>query len=391
MKFELLVDAAEFWSAVAQDIAAAQRRVWLQTLSFEADGAGRPLARALLECRAPDRRLLIDAFCRHIISDRFIYAPRNVMNAELRAEVRATRRMLAELQQDGVRVGITNPAGTLWHRLPARDHRKLVLIDDTIAYIGGINFSEHNFAWHDIMIRMEGAEVARFLRTDFAATWDGVPISAAARFDGVELHNLSGHDNERMTERTLEVIRGARSSILAITPYLTFPFTDAMAEARRRGAAVTILSPAMNNRVSLRRYVHRLAHRHSFDLRHYLGRMSHLKAMLVDDEVLITGSTNFDWPTYHVLAETIAIIRDPAFIDDFRERVVGPDLARSAVVSAESTLAGRYAEWQHQMWALGARIISRPRAGKRVVHLQPRSKRDRMFQLGRLDPEPARD
>jgi cardiolipin synthase len=172
-----------------------------------------------------------------------------------------------------------------------------------------------------------------------------------------------------MTERTLEVIRGARRSILAITPYLTFPFTDAMADARRNGARVAILSPAINNRVSLRRYVHRLARQHGFELRHYPGRMSHLKAMLIDDEVVICGSTNFDWPTYHVLAETIAIIDDPTFVSEFRSRIVEPDLTLSVAAELDgSSLGARYAELQHRIWAWGARTICHPRPGKRVRH-----------------------
>jgi cardiolipin synthase A/B len=369
VQFRLLVDADEFWGVLRADLRSARERVCLQTLSLEADEAGGPLAEELLACRAPDRRLLIDAFSSHIISDRFIYAPRNLLRAELRDEVRRTRAMVSRLRAGGVSVGITNPAGLLWHRLPSRDHRKLVLIDDDIAYIGGINFSEHNFAWHDFMIRMQGSDVAAFLRADFDATWQGRPVNAVGRFEGIELHNLSGHGNEAMTERTLELIAGARRSILAITPYLTFPFTDAMAQAGQNGAQVTVLSPAINNRVSLRRYVHRLARQHGFELRHYGNRMSHLKAMLIDDEVVICGSTNFDWPTYHVLAETIAIIDAPAFVDQFKRRVVEPDMASSVPASGDSEgFGGRYAELQHRIWAWGARTICHPRAGKRVKH-----------------------
>jgi cardiolipin synthase len=368
MKLQLLVDAEEFWSALQHDLRAAQERVWLQTLSFEADAAGLPLADALLASDAADKRLIVDAFSMHIISDRFIYSPRNALNQHLQAEIRGTRAMLQRLRTMGVRIGITNPAGLLWHRLPARDHRKLVLIDDHVAYIGGINFSEHNFAWHDVMIRIEDPDVAAFLRADFEATWAAKPVNASAHFSGIELHSLSGRDNEAMTARTLDVIRNARRSIVAITPYLTFPFSDAMAEARRRGAQVTILSPAINNRVSLRRYVHRIAQQHGFELRHYLGRMSHLKAMVIDDECVITGSSNFDWPTFHVLAETIAVIRDPAFVQSFIQRVAQPDLALSQPVEAGTgEWAGRYGELQHKLWAWGARNFCRPREDKRLL------------------------
>lgn len=366
-RFQLLVDSDEFWAQLERDLRHAEERVWIQTLSLEADAAGRPLADALIACPALDRRLLVDAFNSHVQSDRFIYAPHNLLDRSVRAEAKATRVMLAALKTAGVGVGITNPAGFLWHRLPARDHRKLILIDDRIAYIGGINFSEHNFAWHDIMIRIDDAAVANFLREDFAATWRGAPRHSHAKFARIEVHNLSGQGNEPHCALVLDAIRGARRSILTITPYLTFPFTDAMAHARSRGADVTILTPAINNRKSLRRSVLWVAERNGFSVRHYLGRMSHLKAMLIDDKQLIVGSTNFDWLTYHILAETIAIISDPELVADFRHRVVASDMQYSVPVRSEAYgFMGWFSNVEHRVWALGARTISRPRSGKRV-------------------------
>lgn len=368
-RLQLLVDAAEFWPQLERDIASARARVWLQTLSLEGDRAGQPLAAALLACAAPDRRLLVDAWSSYILSDRFIYAPQNRVRRAVRTEVRDTRAMMTALRAGGVGVGITNPVGLVFHRLPARDHRKMILIDDHIAYIGGINFSDHNFAWHDIMIRIEDVGVAALLRADFAATWRGTPEPSSNAWAGIEMHNLSGQGNEVRCEPILQAIRSARRSIVAITPYLTFPFTEAMADARRSGARVTVLSPAVNNRKSNGRYVLSLARKHGFDVRHYPGRMSHLKAMLIDDEKLIVGSTNFDWPTYYLLAETIAIITDPQLIAEFRERVVNPDMDCSVPVRGDGGLAGVagwYAGMKLRMWAAGARMISRPRAGKRV-------------------------
>src|SRR6185503_1894122 len=102
-----------------------------------------------------------------------IYAPSHIVTPEMQSLVKNTRAMLASLKAAGVKVGITNPAGLLWHRLPARDHRKFVLIDDDIAYIGGINISDHNFRWHDLMLRIDDAGVAALLRSDFEATWRG--------------------------------------------------------------------------------------------------------------------------------------------------------------------------------------------------------------------------
>lgn len=371
MKFQLLVDAEEFWRQLVVDLGAARSRVWLQTLCFEPDAAGQPLADALLACAAPERRVLMDAFCDHILSDRFIYAPGNFLRPDVRAEAAASKDMRRRLIRGGVELGVTNPAGLLWHRLPARDHRKLILIDDHIAYIGGINFTDHNFAWHDLMLRIECPDITRFLMSDFDATWHGTPVAAARSFDGIELHNLSGHGNEAACRPVLETIAAARRSIVVLTPYLTFPFTDAMAIARSKGAHITIVSPAINNRKTLRAHVEWLALRHQFELRFYQGRMSHLKAMLIDDEKLIVGSSNFDWPTFHTLAETIAIITDASTIADFKTRVLEPDLAASMpAVDRKAGFNGWFSGFQHRWWALGARTIGAPRAGKRLRRLQ---------------------
>ena len=364
---QLLVDADEFWPRLQRDIAHARHRIWIQTLSFEADSAGLPLSHALLAAKAPDRRVIVDAFSMHILSDRFIYAPGNAMRPDVRAEVRGTRAMLQELKRSGVGVSIANPAGWLWHRLPARDHRKVILIDDHIAYIGGINFSEHNFAWHDLMMRIDDPQVAALLHADFDATWQGNPVHSRGRFHGIEMFNMTGQGNEAQCEPLLDMIRSARKSIVVVSPYVTFPFTNAMVEAADQGAHVTVLTPATNNRKSLRRYILWLARAHEFNVRHYLGRMSHLKAMLLDGEKLVVGSTNFDWPTYHVLGETVAVITDGEVIRDFIERVLEPDMACSVPVRNEgSDFMGWYSGLQHRVWALGARTIGRPRSGKRI-------------------------
>jgi len=49
----------------------------------------------------------------------------------------------------------------------------LIVIDDRAAYVGGINFSEHNASWHDMMIRLTDTDAVAFLTNDFRSTWNG--------------------------------------------------------------------------------------------------------------------------------------------------------------------------------------------------------------------------
>ena len=331
---ELLVDSTEFWNRLAEDIAGARQRAWVQTLSFEGDAAGRRLTDAMLACPATDRRILVDDYSRYWLSDRFILGPRARRDPVLQAEVRATRTMMRDLEQGGVGVRYVSPLGFLFRRLAARNHKKIMLIDDDVAWIGGINFSDHNFEWHDLMLRIEDPDIARFLRTDVRATWNGHASPARARFDGVELISLDGADNEPRLAGVLGRLAGAERSVVVHNAYITFPFTDALRTAAARGVAVTVITPAVNNRGFMREYMLWEGRRSGFEIRLYPGRMSHLKAIVIDDRTLITGSSNFDWLTYTYQPEIIAVIERPDFLETFRARVLEPDLAISPPTDA---------------------------------------------------------
>ncbi|MGD8279186.1 MAG: phospholipase D-like domain-containing protein, partial [Gemmatimonadota bacterium] len=279
MNIELLVDATEFTDRLRVDLANARDRAWVQTLSFEGDDAGRLLADAMLACPAADRRILIDDYTRFWLSDRFIYGPRALRDPVLQAEVKATRAMIRELRAGGVGVRFVSPLGFLFRRLAARDHKKILLIDADVAYIGGINFSDHNFEWHDLMLRIEDPDIARYLRTDVLATWSGQASPALGRFDGVELLSLDGVHNEERLEGILRRIEEAERTIVVHNAYITFPFTDALRAAVGRGVRVTVITPGVNNRGFMREYMMWEGDRSGFEIRIYPDRMSHLKAI----------------------------------------------------------------------------------------------------------------
>src|SRR5712692_5342631 len=187
MSIELLIDFSEFWSRLNADIRSAQRSVFVQTFAFEGDAVGKQLSAALLSSGAPDKRILADSFTRIVLSDRFRYSPANLFDPELRREARATTAMFREIKNAGVELKFTNAYGVTPRRLLSRNHKKLIVIDNRAAYFGGINFSEHNAAWHDMMLRTDDADSVAFLRQDFLATWTGRDQLRHAQFGGLEL------------------------------------------------------------------------------------------------------------------------------------------------------------------------------------------------------------
>jgi len=335
VKLELLQDAAEFWPRAKADILAARERVYLQALSFEGDAAGREVAAALAASPAPDRRVLVDCFTKHVVSDRLVWRPGNLLDPALREEVRATRRMRRDLERAGVFWRFVGPLGPFLLRAPARNHKKLVLVDERVAYVGGINFSDHNFAWRDLMLRVEGEDAVRFLGEDFLRTWEGRPAAGSARLPGLELHALDGRDNEARFEKVvLSALDDAREEIHVECAYLTSPFLERLGEASRRGVEVTVVAPEANNWGLVRDLLRWPRATRGLNVRLYRGRMTHMKALLVDGATLVLGSANFDLWSYHFQGEYLARVTDPGVVEDFRTRVAAEGLRGSRPVEA---------------------------------------------------------
>jgi len=350
MAIELLVNFNEFWSRLRVDIARARDSVFVQTFAFEGDSVGKQLAEALLASPARDKRILADSFTRIVLSDRFRYSPANIVDRELRHEARETVAMRRELEAADIKIRFTNSYRPTPRTLLSRNHKKLIVIDESTAYIGGINFSEHNAAWHDMMLRIDDVDAVAFLREDFVSTWNGEDRFAHGKFPEVELFTLDGRDNRRAFQRVLNLIDGARDTIFVESPYITFPFYERLRIAADRGVKVKVVTPGQNNWSYFANYARRESARSQIDLRLYQRGMSHLKAMLIDEEVLIAGSSNFDYLSYRLYQEVIGVLTNSALISDFRERVILPDFANSVAVDCHASAFDlRWLNWQNRL------------------------------------------
>ena len=64
--------------------------------------------------------------------------------------------------------------------------------------------------------------------------------------------------------------------------------------------------------------------------------------MLIDDQFLIAGSSNFDYLSYRLYQEILAVITEPEVISEFRERVMLRDVADSFAVDCRATAVGKH-------------------------------------------------
>ena len=340
MKIELLLGAETFWTRLREDLGQARRRAWLQTFTFEGDRAGTRLGRAIEGCAAADRRLLVDSYSLLYHSDRIILGPAWLDRA-MRLEVSLTHRWVRRLRSGGVQVRFGNPIGPMLTGILRRNHKKLALFDERIAYVGGINFSDHNFAWHDMMLRIESEQLNHVLALDFLGSWAGCPNTWDVDIDGLRVISVSGRGNRWAFKPLVDAIGAARSTIDVVSAYLSYPFTSYLAAAAARGVRVRVITPADNNKPNLSRHIIERGHRHKFEVFQYEGGMNHMKAMLIDSEHLVVGSSNFDFMGITLLEEHLVLTRKRDLVEAFRESVWEPEISRATRVPSVSSVATR--------------------------------------------------
>ena len=127
----------------------------------------------------------------------------------------------------------------------------------------------------------------------------------------------------------LDLIHNHYKKIYVISPYITFPFSQKLIEVSNIGTEVVLITPENNNKRFIKNYILWEFANTNIKVKLYQKNMSHLKAMIIDDEFLIIGSSNFDLISYRIQKEIVAVITDRTVIAEFIEKVLQKDLENS--------------------------------------------------------------
>lgn len=299
-----------FFEQLASDIQKANQSVRIQCMSFEADQAGTKLIELLGSKPTIDRTLLIDNYSRYVVNDTFLYGPNGWLNKNnARSEYAKLDGLLEQARDFGIKIKFTNPIGFLMHRYPVRNHKKMVLIDNNISYLGGLNFTEHNFHWTDLMIRHEENNVAETLEESFLADWDNKSAPSFTKINNdIALYNLNGLRTRPAFQKLLDRIK-LSDKVVAISPYISYPMLDAIATVNDN----TVIVPANNNKPFMR-FIHGLKRYSKINFKYVSGKMLHMKLLILDDEIAVYGSSNFDTISYLFEKEIILSNRNPPLV-----------------------------------------------------------------------------
>ncbi|MDU7483989.1 MAG: cardiolipin synthase [Hafnia alvei] len=260
-------------------------------------------------------------------------------------------------------------------RMDLRQHRKVVLIDNFIAYTGSMNLVDPRFfkqdagvgQWIDVMARMEGP-VATTMGIIFSCDWE---IETGKRIlpPEPEYHSLpfeeeSGHTiqiiasgpgfpDELIHQALLTSVYSAREQLIMTTPYFV-PSDDllhAICTAAQRGVDVSIIVPKKNDSMLVgwasRSFFTELLEA-GVKIYQFEGGLLHTKSVLVDGQLSLVGTVNLDMRSLWLNFEITLVIDDDGF---------GADLACvQDDYIARSTLLD-HAEWlKRPLWQ---RVVER--------------------------------
>lgn len=342
-RLEVLIDGAQAFPAMLEAIGRAKTRVWLESYIFESDVTGRRFINALCEQASAglDVRLLVDAFGGMDLSE----------EDQL------------QLLTAGVKLAFFGRFNNLeigrWLR---RDHRKILVIDHELAFVGGINISDdyapEGKAWHDIQVSVRGNAVEH-LATLFATTWtsqaDALDPDSQLKLgpqegSGTEWCMVLGSDHRGnrfvIRRHLLHALRQAKESIQIASAYFVPDrgILRALCRAAQRGVQVSLLMPAHSDVLSAQ-----WAGEHSYGrllksgVRIYLWQGSHMhaKALVVDRQWCMLGSYNLDYVSLLMNLEVVLEIAG-AQTPETLALQLSDDCERSEEIQSDS--------WQERAW-----------------------------------------
>ncbi len=350
----LLIDGPATFAAMKAAIGAARSRILLESYIVEDEGVAAEVGALLLKKAAEGVRVTM------------IY--------DAVGSLSTPQEYFDRLAAGGVASCAFNPVNPVqrlgsWG-ISQRDHRKLLVVDDDVAFTGGINisrvYSSSSFlrrrqkpekpledGWRDTQIEIRGPAV-RALADVFAQTWRGQACEgdigaapqrqAAAAEPGDRMIKLvlsePGDETNRIYTTMLGAIEAARRSVHLTMAYFApgEDFVDALCDAARRGVNVQLVLPGRSDFALVlhagRSYYQKMLDA-GVELFEMDDAMMHAKTAVIDGVFSTVGSSNLDWRSLASNNELNVIVLGNEFGAEM-QRQFDKDRAASVAIDAQA-------------------------------------------------------
>ena len=329
---EIMTDFRTMSDRLVADIEAARNHINLLFFKFEDDAAGRRIADALI--RKSEEGVQV----------RLIY--------DDAGNLMVPRRFYRKLRRHGIQV-----RGFIRIFLPilsrdynSRNHRKVVVIDGKVGYMGGMNIAQRYAEglkwgiWRDTHMRITGPAVSE-LQTSFLADWkftkgDEPDLEAMYPYNppcgNTLMQIVTGGPMDKwnvMMQAYMAAIASARSHAYLQSPYFIppEPIMKVLQNVALNGVDVRVMIPYRGDKGVLPPWASRSYIMEALEagIRIYLYRKGymHAKTMTIDDSLVTIGSTNIDFRGFEqdfeinafMYDENLAVQQREIFLEDLKD------------------------------------------------------------------------
>jgi cardiolipin synthase len=260
------------------------------------------------------------------------------------------RKTIRRLQRAGVLWELMLPLQPLkgkWQRPDLRNHRKLLIVDGKVGFMGSQNVIDRTYnmrsnirrglKWKDLMTRVEGPIVAglnAIFITDWYSETDELltrdiepvhPVQVPNALDCQVVPSGPGFEGENNLRLFLALLYYAQERIIITSPYFVpdESIMYAITTATQRGVAVELFVSEIGDQKLVyhaqRSYYEELLNAGVTIYMYKAPYILHAKHFTIDDEVAVIGSSNMDMRSFSLNMEVSLMVRGKSFVNDLRE------------------------------------------------------------------------
>jgi cardiolipin synthase len=355
---EVLLNGDQIFPSMLEAIRAARHTITLETYIYWSESIGEEFTAALIERARAGVKV-------HVMLD-FV------------GSIKMDNAAMERMKQAGVQLQrYHKPVWWKFTRLNNRTHRKVLVVDGSIGFTGGVGIADQwrgagqdKQHWRDTHFRVAGPVVGQ-MQAVFADNWtkatgtvlDGPhyfpPLKAVGGHAAQMFSSSPSGGSESMLLMYLMAITSARDTIHLSSSYfvpdrLTI---EALVKAARRGVKVRIITPGEDIDSDLVRIASRerwgALLEAGVEIAEYQPTMFHVKALVVDALMVSVGSTNFDNRSFSLNDEANLNILDRAFASE-QVAIFDQDWQRSRPMTLQ---AWRQRPWTEKLAGEAASLI----------------------------------
>jgi len=315
-QYRFFDDPLHFYNAMLEDITNAKRYIYLETYRFNNDFIGIKFRDALARKsrQGVEIKLLLDSWGTSVPVSFF-----------------------QEITQNNGEIRYFQKIKLFWDfftKNHKRNHRKLLIIDDIITYIGSANLTGYSLNWRESMLRMQSDIATTFKKIylqHFEIYNKYVPdkrliIRKITHGDFEILRDVPSLTKQRIRRKYIDLIKTATSEIIIETPYFlpSYFIRKALTDAAKRGVDVKVIMPKHSDvglvDVLRTRYLGPMS-KNGISFWLYSPHNLHAKILIVDNETFSVGSPNFDYRSFRFQHEIVLIGKEASIIDQLSSHI----------------------------------------------------------------------